>query len=112
MKLAVATREFTDLNQRGTKSYAIEYSDYPTRFTGYSDASFADCQLTRKSSQGYLFQLFGGSIDWRATKQKTVTTSSTEAELMALTEAAKEIYWWKRFLKGIKLLLDDDPAIL
>ena len=35
--------------------------------------------------------LFGGAIDWRASKQKTVTTSSTEAELLALSNAASEM---------------------
>jgi hypothetical protein len=55
-----------------------------------SDAAFADDKLTRRSSDGYLFQLFGGAIDWRAAKQKTVTTSSTEAELLALLRTAKE----------------------
>jgi antitoxin component of MazEF toxin-antitoxin module len=34
-------------------------------------------------------------------KQKTVTTSSTEAELLALTYATKETIWWRRFFKHI-----------
>jgi hypothetical protein len=34
--------------------------------------------------------LFGGAIGWRANKQDTVTTSSTEAELLALSQTAKE----------------------
>src|SRR5436189_2364101 len=29
--------------------------------------------------------------------------STTEAELLALSHAAKEIYWWKRFFKSIQL---------
>ena len=48
-----------------------------------SDASFADNTVDRKSSQGYIMTLFGGPIAWRANKQDTVTTSSTEAELLA-----------------------------
>lgn len=53
-------------------------------FLVYSDAAFAD-NLDRKSSDGYLFMLYNGAIDWRASKQVTVTTSSTEAELLALS---------------------------
>jgi hypothetical protein len=41
----------------------------------------------RKSTEGYLIQLFGGAIDWHSAKQKTVTTSGTEAELLALTHS-------------------------
>ena len=53
-----------------------------------SDASFADNTVDRKSSQAYAMQLFGGLIGWRANKQETVTTSTTEAELLALSQAA------------------------
>ena len=44
-----------------------------------SDASFADDPETRKSTQGYLMKLFDGPIMWQSSKQKTVTTSTTEA---------------------------------
>jgi len=33
--------------------------------------------------------LFGGPIAWRANKQDTVTTSSTEMELLALTNGKR-----------------------
>ena len=46
-----------------------------------TDASFADNTMDRKSSQAYVMVLFGGVIGWRANKQNTVTTSTTEAEL-------------------------------
>ena len=59
-------------------------------FTVYSDASFADNTLDRKSSQAYLMQLFGGTVGWRANKQATVTTLTTEAELLALSQVACE----------------------
>ena len=62
---------------------------------------FADDSVTRRSTKGYLFQLFGGCINWRSTKQRTVTTSSTEAKLLALSHGAREVSWWKRFFKRI-----------
>ena len=70
-----------------------------------SDASFADNTLDRKSSQGYAIKLFNGLIAWRANKQDTVTTSTTEAELLALSQVAKEAIYISRLLKelGIKL---------
>ena len=78
-----------------TKTLALEFSaDVPEEqvFTCASNAAFGDDVPTRRSSEGFLFQLFGGPIDWHATKQKTVTTSSTEAELLTLTHAMKKIY--------------------
>lgn len=50
----------------------------------YSDASFADAE-DRKSTSGYLFKFVGGTICHRSSKQKLVTTSSTEAEYVGLT---------------------------
>ncbi|KAL1973313.1 hypothetical protein VTN31DRAFT_5948 [Thermomyces dupontii] len=64
---------------------------------GSSDAAYADDLDTRRSSEGYLFKLFGGPIDWKATRQSTVTTSTTEAELLAACHAGKEIFAWRRF---------------
>ena len=71
-------------------------------FLSSTDAAFADDQKTRKSSFGYLIQLYGGPIDWKASKQATVTTSSTEAELLALSETARQTLWWKRFFATIQ----------
>jgi len=84
----------------------MEYSgttDSQEVFVCASVAAFADDPETRRSTEGYLFQLFGGAIDWKSTKQKTVSTSSTEAELLALSHAAKEVLWWKRFFQAINL---------
>ena len=96
-----------------TKHLAIEYSGSKTApiFHSSSDSAFADDQYTRKSSFGYLFQLYGGPIDWKSSKQSTVTTSSTEAELVALSETARQMLWWKRFFEGIKFDTKQEAAI-
>lgn len=77
-----------------------------------SDAAFADDQKTRKSSFGYLIQLYGGPIDWKASKQATVTTSSTEAELLALSETSKQTLWWKRIFQSIEFDSEQPMVVL
>jgi hypothetical protein len=62
-----------------------------------SDASYGD-HPDRKSSAGYICQVYGGPVDWKATKQRTVTTSTTEAELLGLSDAGKNLQWWRRLL--------------
>jgi hypothetical protein len=52
-------------------------------------------------------KLFGGTIGWRANKQDTVTTSTTEAELLALAQAAKESMFISRLVKELGVTLDD-----
>jgi hypothetical protein len=107
----------------GTRYYAIEYSaSVDSQEITYiylitktleiaSDASFGNCATTRRSTEGYLFKLFGGPIDWGSTKQKTVTTSTTEAELLALTHAATEALWWNRLFEDIGFRLDHELII-
>ena len=51
--------------------------------------------------------LFGGIIGWRANKQNTVTTSTTEAELLSLSQGAKEGQYIKRLLDELNVGLDD-----
>ena len=70
-------------------------------FTCTSDAAFADDVATCHSTERYLFQLFSGAVDWHLTKQKTITTSSTEVELLALTNTTKELYSWVQLFKAI-----------
>ncbi|XP_062085360.1 secreted RxLR effector protein 161-like [Humulus lupulus] len=54
---------------------------------GYVDSDYAGCLDTRRSTTGYVFIAQGGCINWKATLQKVVALSSTEAEYMAVTEA-------------------------
>ena len=72
-----------------------------------SDASFADNTRDRTSSQAYVMKLFGGTIGWRANKQDTVTTSTTEAELLSLAQAAKEAMYVSRLVRELGVTLDD-----
>ncbi|CAP93695.1 Pc16g10250 [Penicillium rubens Wisconsin 54-1255] len=50
----------------------------------------------------YICKLYGGPINWKASKQKTVITSTTEAELLALSEAGKAVQWWRRVLESLR----------
>jgi hypothetical protein len=77
---------------------------------GASDAAFAD-DPERKSSQGYLFSLYGLPIDWKATVQRSVTKSTTEAELLALSLAGSELIWWKRLFKKVNFDLGIRPTL-
>ena len=82
--------------------FAIKYrGDLNHPFTIASDAAYSDHD-DRTSSQGYITIIFGGAVDWKATKQNTVITSSTKAELLAISYASKELISWNRFFTKIK----------
>jgi len=80
-------------------------------FFGASDAAFADDEDTRQSSHGYLFKLYGMPIDWKATRQRSVTKSTTEAELLALSATGGEMEWWIRVFQHIKFSPEILPTI-
>ena len=84
---------------------------HETDFYGATDASYADHKTTRKSSQGYIFFLFGGPIDWKATLQRCVTKSTTEAELIAASSAGTELVWWWRLFRDIGFDPDNEQLL-
>lgn len=76
-----------------------------------SDASFADHIETRRSTQGFLIKLFNGPIAWQSARQKTVTTSTTEAELLALSHVGREVEHMTRIFKAIRFDPDHNITI-
>ena len=61
-----------------------------TGLNGYTDSDYARCKDDRRSITGFCFNVGSGAISWAARRQTCVATSTTEAELHALSEAVKE----------------------
>ena len=53
-----------------------------------------------------------GLIMWKASKQDTVTTSTTEAELLALSQVAKEALFTSRLLNELQVKLADQTITI
>lgn len=83
---------------RDTTDFKLTFTK-PDKFAvrGYCDSDYAADLDRRRSITGYVFQAGGNTISWRSGLQHIVALSTTEAEYMALVEAAKEALW----LKGI-----------
>ena len=47
---------------------------------GYSDAEFAGCVDSRKSTSGYINKIANGVVSWRSEKQTLTATSTMEVE--------------------------------
>jgi hypothetical protein len=69
-------------------------------FYGYSDASFAS-ESDGKSISGHVFMSGNGPIVWGARKQRMVVLSTTEAEYVALSEAAREAAWLRNLYEEL-----------
>lgn len=86
---------------KGTKSQGLKYSSTgrgPVH--GYADASHASC-YDRRSYSGVVFLYMNAAICWESRKQKTIALSTAESEYVALSEAAREAIFLKRFIAEV-----------
>ena len=79
----------------------------PIRVSAYVDASFATHSSKMKSHTGVYITLGKGAIYCRPSKQKLATKSSTEAELVGISDALPQIIWFKHFIEA-----RGDPPLL
>lgn len=70
----------------------------PYGLIGFADSNFAGDPEDRKSVMGYCFFLNGAVVSWCSKCQRTVSTSTTKAEYIALGYAAREAVWIRRFV--------------
>ena len=88
-----------------------DLEDDTSLFVCASNALFGDNTLDRKSLQGYIMKLLGGPVAWRANKQDTVTTLSTEAELVAVSQTAREAIYLSCLLIALNLKIPGPLSI-
>ena len=84
---------------KGTPSLGLWYareSDFG--LCGYSDADFAGCKIDRKSTSGSCQFLGGRLVSWFSKKQKSISTSTAEAEYIAAGSCCAQIMWMRNQL--------------
>lgn len=86
---------------KGSKSLCLSFSKKDAEPIGFVDADWGNNPIDRKSYTGFVFKFCGSVISWESNKQKTVALSSTEAEYMAISEAAKEAIYLKNLLEEL-----------
>jgi hypothetical protein len=93
---------------KGTIDLGIVYGPdiYGLKPYGYTDSNYAGDHIDRKSIIGYIFFLGGGAVAWNSKKQRTVSTSTTEAEYIASGHGARQAVWIRRFINELDL---DEP---
>ena len=94
---------------RGTSDHGLCYQGRPgldrvLDIHGFVDADWVGDLDQRRSTSGYVFNLFGGVVSWMSKKQSVVALSTTEVEYMAATHASKEAVWLQRLCSSIGLV--------
>nr|CAN61640.1 hypothetical protein VITISV_021909 [Vitis vinifera] len=98
---------------KGTAHHGLQLHKQSTRdLLGYSDADWAGCPDTRRSTTGYAIFFGANLISWSSKKQSTVSRSSAEAEYRSLAVATADIAWIIQLLRDLHVTLSVPPKIL
>ena len=68
----------------------------------YADAAYGDDPVDRKSTFGHTLLIGNASVTWASKKQRTIASSTTEAEYIAMCQASKNLVWATRWIKELK----------
>ena len=91
-----------------TRTLGLTYSRESSNLCAYSDASWEE----RNSTSGWIVKWQSAALSWGSRKQQSVALSSCESEIIALSEATKDVVYLRRFLSGLDPSYVDGPSEL
>lgn len=84
---------------QGTIGHGLQmYRSQRRTLTAYSDADWAGCPDTRRSTSGYCVYLGENLISWSSKRQPTVSRSSAEAEYRGVANTVADTCWIRNLL--------------
>jgi hypothetical protein len=84
---------------KGTMSLGVQLHTASTpTITAYSDADWAGCPDTRRSTSGFCVFFCDSLVSWSSKRQTTMSRSSAEAEYHAIANAVLECSWLRHLL--------------
>ena len=97
----------------GTKDHNVLSGPNSTSgVVGYIDSDFAGCVDSRKLTTEYCFKFGNGAISWKSKLQECTTTSTTEAEYAAASDATKEALWLGRLAHTFRQVDSDSAPVV
>ncbi|SPC63291.1 uncharacterized protein UHOD_12086 [Ustilago sp. UG-2017b] len=79
----------------------------------YSDTDHAGSWKENPySTSGFVLTLFGGATAWKSCWQRIISTSTAEAEVVALSDACHNIDWLIDIVKGLGFIGNGDAGVV
>jgi hypothetical protein len=97
---------------KGTVDFGLHF--YPTSsasLIAYSDADWAGCPDTRRSTSGFCVYLGDNLISWSSKRQLTVSRSSAEAEYRSVAHAVAESTWLRQLLQELHQVIAKSTVV-
>ncbi|GJU37558.1 ribonuclease H-like domain-containing protein [Tanacetum coccineum] len=87
---------------QGTLELSLQlYASATTSLVGYTNADWAGCPSTRKSTSSYYVFLGDNLLSWSAKRQHTISCSSAEAEYRDVANVVAETAWIRNLLREL-----------
>nr|GEV61359.1 putative receptor-like protein kinase At4g00960 [Tanacetum cinerariifolium] len=87
---------------RGTVDFGLQlYAFATTSLVRYTDADWAGCPSTRRSTFGYYVFLGDNLLSWSSKRQHTISRSSAEAEYCGIANVVAETAWLRNLLREL-----------
>ncbi|GJU84109.1 DNA helicase, partial [Tanacetum coccineum] len=84
---------------RGTIDHGLQlYVSSTSQLTAFTDADWASCPITRRSTSGYCVFLGDNLLSWSAKRQVTLSRSSAEAKYRGVANVVAEAAWIRNLL--------------
>ena len=97
----VAAKNILKYFKRTKDKFLVYGGEEELVVNGYTDASIQTDKDDFRLQSGFIFCLIGGAVSWKSSKQEMVADSTTEAEYIAASEAAKEAVWIRKFVSEL-----------
>ena len=92
---------------QGTLSFGLQLRppSFHLVIVAYSDADWAGCKDSCRSTKDYVVFFGPNLISWRSEKQPTISKSSIEAECGGVTYTMTETHWLHYLLRRLDIVL-------
>ncbi|GJW62335.1 ribonuclease H-like domain-containing protein [Tanacetum coccineum] len=97
---------------RGILDHGLQlFSSSTTSLVAYSNANWAGCPITRRSTSGYYVFLGNNLLSWSSKRQLTVSRSSAEIEYYGVANAVAETCWLWNLLRELHTPMSFDICL-